>query len=141
MPAENVDTERKTVATYVPAYQKREWADHADNLGMSQSEFVRTMVQAGRHEFGAPEDPTESDGTIGDFPEGSSAQSGEDAVERRVRAALAAEEYLSWDELLATITDDIEGRLDDVLQRLQSSNAVQYSGRHGGYTLSGSEPR
>jgi hypothetical protein len=139
MAAEDVDTERKTVATYVPAYQKREWADHADRLGMSQSEFVRTMVQAGRHEFGVPEDPTKSDGAATEFSGGSSTQSGGDAVESRVRAALATEEYLSWDELLASLTDDIEGRLDDALQRLQSSNAVQYSGRHGGYTLNGGE--
>lgn len=132
MASEELDTERKTVVTYVPAYQKREWADHADQLEMSQSEFVRTMVQAGRREFGVPENPTEAEGDAAESP-----SDGMDGFEHRVREALAAEEYLSWDELLATLTDDIEGRLDDTLQRLQSTNVIQYSGRHGGYTLNG----
>jgi hypothetical protein len=137
MATEGLDTERKTVVTYVPAYQKREWGNHADRLGMSQSEFVRTMVQAGRREFGVPADPT-SDGNPGESHEGPperSGTTGTDDFEDRIREALAAGEYLSWDELLASLTDDIEGRLDDTLQRLQSSNVVKYSGRHGGYTL------
>jgi hypothetical protein len=144
MATEELDTERKTVVTYVPAYQKREWADHADRLGMSQSEFVRTMVQAGRQEFSVPEDPTHTDGEPAELPEEPSDRAGnptDDDFESRVREALAAEEYLSWDELLARLTDDIEGRLDDTLQRLQSSNIVQYSGRHGGYTLEEDEQR
>ena len=45
------DVERAVVKTYVPAYQKDAWVDHADRLDMSQSEFVRTMVQAGRSGF------------------------------------------------------------------------------------------
>jgi len=53
----DADTSRTAVKTYVPAYQKRLWADHADELGMSQSEFVRTMVQAGRSDFSPPEEP------------------------------------------------------------------------------------
>lgn len=143
MASEELDTERKTVVTYVPAYQKREWADHADRLGMSQSEFVRTMVQAGRSEFGVPGDPTEtSGGTAENRGEPSDRPGGGgDDFESRVQEALATEKYLSWDDLLATLTDDIEGRLDDTLQRLQSSNVVQYSGRHGGYAFTGDERR
>jgi hypothetical protein len=111
---------------------------------MSQSEFIRTMVQAGRQKFGVPEDPTQTDGEPAELPEEPSDRAGnptDDDFESRVREALAAEEYLSWDELLARLTDDIEGRLDDTLQRLQSSNIVQYSGRHGGYTLEEDEQR
>jgi len=60
----DADTSRTAVKTYVPAYQKRLWADHAEELGMSQSEFVRTMVQAGRSDFSPPEETT---GEPGDF--------------------------------------------------------------------------
>jgi len=49
--SEKADTERSTVMTYVPAHQKSEWTAHADELGMSQAEYVRTMVQAGRKGF------------------------------------------------------------------------------------------
>jgi len=60
----DADTSRTAVKTYVPAYQKRLWADHADELGMSQSEFVRTMVQVGRSDFSPPEEMT---GEPGEF--------------------------------------------------------------------------
>lgn len=42
------DTDRVTVTVYVREYQKEEWTDHADRLDMGLSEFVRSMVQAGR---------------------------------------------------------------------------------------------
>lgn len=50
------DDERKTAKTYIPAYQKEEWKEHADELGMSQSEFIRCMVQAGRKVFAPDEE-------------------------------------------------------------------------------------
>ena len=40
--------ERKVVKTYVPAPQKAEWVEHAESLDMTQAEFIRCMVQAGR---------------------------------------------------------------------------------------------
>jgi hypothetical protein len=133
--AEELDTERQTVVTYVPAYQKARWAEDADQLGMSQSEFVRTMVQAGRRDFGVPGDPAEAGEDVENVPEGASDRTDGEGFEDRVREALEVDGHLSWDDLLARLTDDIEGRLDETLQRLQSADEVQYSGRHGGYTL------
>ena len=49
--------ERKVVKAYVPAYQKERWQEHADELGMNQSEFVKCMIQAGRRVY----QPEESD--------------------------------------------------------------------------------
>ncbi|RLM57549.1 hypothetical protein DVK02_07255 [Halobellus sp. Atlit-31R] len=145
MAAEEVDTERTTVMTYVPAYQKERWKEHAEQLGMSQSEFVRTMVQAGRRDFEVPELPGSEDAREGandpSGPQGSQPDDGavdqgpDDGFEGRVLDALSVSEYRSWDELLAALTDDIESRLDETLQELQASNAVRYSGRHGGYAL------
>lgn len=122
--SESADTSRTTVKTYVPAYQKAEWQSHADELGMSQSEFVRTMVQAGRRGFESrPEEPT----SPGSNPGGN-------ALETRVLELLETDTY-SWDELLAAVSDDVESRLDDALEGLQARNRIRYSGRHGGYTL------
>lgn len=144
MSTERSNTERKTVMTYVPAYQKERWKEHADQLGMSQSEFLRTMVQAGRRNFEIPDLPTgeeeETAQSANSQNSEESAQQGEEFRER-VRAALSDSEYRSWDELLAALTNDIEDRLDTTLQDLQASNEVQYSGRHGGYTLAGSSER
>jgi len=111
------------VKTYVPPYQKERWREHADRLGMSQSEFVRTMVQAGRRDFEVPaaaEKPAEE------------ASSG---LEPQVKDALSGDEHRSWDDLLEQVTDGVEDQLEAVLAELQEANVVQYSGRQGGYRL------
>jgi len=143
MAESDIDTSRVSVRTYVPAYQRAEWDDHAEELGMSRSEFVRTMVQAGRRGLGdtdtgakPPESsdpesmPTESgSGTSSDAnPQGMD-------VEHRVVDVLGSADYLSWDELLDAVTDDIEAELEATLQELQSAGRVTYSGRNGGYTI------
>ena len=148
---DDVDTSRKTVKTFVPAYQKDAWKRHADGLDMSQSEFVRTMVQAGRRDFEL--EPSASSGAApgtrenaadesGDSPEassnggatGASSAAGPD-LEEQIVSILVDADHLSWDELLAKLTDDIEDRLEETLQQLQTENRVQYSGRHGGYAV------
>jgi hypothetical protein len=124
------DDERAVVKTYVPRYQKEAWVEHAEELDMSQSEFVRTMVQAGRSDLAL--DPPEQ--------ESPDATPGGDGLEDRVLALLREADYLAWDELLARLTGDIEDRLDDALADLQAENLVQYSGRRGGYTVVGEGP-
>ena len=57
------------------------------------------------------------------------------ALKGRVVEALADGDHCDWDALLAALTDDIEQRLDETLQELQSEGRVRYSGRHGGYVL------
>lgn len=119
------DTERTVVKTYVPAHQKERWREHAAELEMSQSEFVRLMIQAGRRDFDLDGEPEES-GSGDETP-------GVDGLEDRVLDVLD-DGYCSWDELVQSLTDDIEERLETSLQRLQRENRVRYSGRHGGYT-------
>lgn len=119
------NTERVTVRTYVPAYQKEIWKDDADELGMSQSEFVRTMVQAGRRGFDLESGEGKS----------SAENSGGDDLTNTVLEVLSGEGCLSWEELLDSAFDSIEGRLDDALAELQETNRVRYSGRRGGYCL------
>ena len=121
---EDVDTSRKTVKTFVPAYQKEEWKHHADDLDMSQSEFVRTMVQAGRRDFEI-ETTQESQPDIGDG----------DELEEQILSVLSTSEHLSWEELVEELTNNIEDRLDETIQQLQTENRIRYSGRHGGYAL------
>lgn len=138
MADENADTSRVTVKTYVPAYQKQIWAEHADELEMSQSEFLSTMVQAGRRGF----NPTFATKQTPD-PKSDSTEAGDDSksndLERRVEEILNESGPLSWDELVDELTDDIEERLEEALQNLQSENQVSYSGRAGGYTLNGEQ--
>ena len=143
MAESDVNTSRVSVRTYVPAYQRSEWDDHAEELGMSRSEFVRTMVQAGRRGFDhtdsaatAPE--TTGSGSPSQEPRSSPFSDADPQgldVEDRVVDVLRSTEYLSWDELLDAVTDDIEAELEAALQELQSSGRVTYSGRNGGYTI------
>jgi hypothetical protein len=121
------------VQTYVPKYQKDVWQDHADDLEMTQSEFVRTMVQAGRRGFLSNADPGRdsrpSGGASSDpDPQGAS-------IEEAVTALLEREGPLGWDQLVEQLTADVEDRLDDALAALQDENRLRYSGRDGGYVL------
>ncbi|GAA0200481.1 DUF5805 domain-containing protein [Haladaptatus pallidirubidus] len=121
------ETNRTVVKTYIPEYQKDEWRSHADELDMSQSEFVRTMVQAGRRGFEINPAQTSEGGSN---PRG-------DELKTRLLETLASEEKMSWDELVERLAGNFEDRLENALNELQSANRVQYSGRHGGYTLVG----
>ena len=130
----DADTERVGVRTYVPRFQKSEWAEEAAALDMSQAEFVRTMVQAGRRSF----DLGESDGPTdrnADETRSDDATPRVNGLQDRLLDLLDPSEHLSWDELIAGLTDDIEDRLDAALSDLQEQGRVTHSGRHGGYTL------
>lgn len=132
----DVDTTRAHVQTYVPEYQKEAWAQEADAMDMTLSEFVRSMVQAGRSDVtdslagGKPTGEVGTSATPSSDPEPQGK-----GLEDRVVDILDADEFYEWDELLDALTTDIEDRLEDALQELQAEGAVQHSGRNGGYTL------
>lgn len=126
-----VDTSRTVVQVYVPAYQRDLWDEHADELDMSRSEFVKAMVQAGRQGFGG--EPAAE--TLQRTGEGAT-ESDEDAdLRSRVIDHLETNECLSWEELLKEVSGDIESRLESTLAELQDDGTVRYSGREGGYVL------
>ncbi len=128
------DTSRTVVKTYLPAYQRDEWDEHAEKLEMSRSEFVKSMVQAGRRGFESGDSPAPAgDGSTDESD--ASGGAGADSIESAVMSALSTDEYLSWDELLDAVSSDLETQLEEILQELQAADTVRYSGRHGGYTL------
>jgi hypothetical protein len=139
MSTDGSDTSRTSVRTYVPAYQKTEWQRHAEELDMSQSEFVRTMVQAGRSVIERDKEVpsgTSSGASTEDTREpGGGGSSGDEPLGSQVQEALDREEHLGWDELVAELTGNFEDRLETTLDRLQRENVVGYSGRHDGYVL------
>lgn len=127
------DTERVGVRTYVPRYQREAWDRDAAELDMSRAEFVRTMVQAGRRSFDLidSESTADTDEDTGDRD----STPGVHGLEDQLLGLLESDGHLSWDELVAGLTDDIEDRLEETLDELQRHNRVQYNGRRGGYTL------
>ena len=131
------ETKRVSVQTYVSDSQREIWRNEADELDMSQAEYVRTMIQAGRRSFSLyspaenlyTESRNHAEGSSGDVTPG-----GND-LKTRVLDVLSEDTHAGWDELVAGVTDDIEERLETTLDELQSENRIRYSGRHGGYTV------
>jgi hypothetical protein len=131
------DDERVAVQTYVPAAQRDRWQREAEERDMSHAEYVRTMVQAGRRSFELRTAPTDSDTESENSEEGESSTSTPrvDGLEDRVLDILREAEFVDWETLLAGVTNDIEDRLEETLEDLQSEDRIRYSGRHGGYTV------
>ena len=132
------DDERVTVRTYVPAWQRERWREAAEDRGMSQSEFVRTMVQAGRRGFDLGAEPgVESSNPLegGDRDVTPGGEAGKGALEDRVYELVEREGPLEWDELVEGLVGDFEDRLESVLDELQSANRLRHSGRTGGYVV------
>lgn len=130
------DSERTVVTTYVPAYQKAQWQAHADEMDMSQSEFVKTMVQAGRRGFGGTESKNPGRPSSRPDPQGSDGEEGvANDLESTVLDALEESPYLSWDELVDAVIGDVENELESALSRLQEENEITHSPREGGYVL------
>lgn len=126
------DTERTSVRTYVPAYQKEAWADHAEELEMSLSEYVRSMVQAGKHGFGG--DGSDGGETAGENPAPVDANPWGDGLETTVLEALA-ENPLEFDELVDLVADDFRQDVDEVLDRLEEDGRVELDRLEGGYRV------
>lgn len=126
------DTSKVVVQTYVPAYQREEWDDHAAELDMNRSEFVRSMVQAGRRGFGGGSESNVQKNPPGDH------DSAPDPQGRDLETAIEAELQegpVSWDDLVESIVGDVESNVEQALEELQNGGAVRYSGPKDGYVL------
>lgn len=114
----------KTVKTTVSPDLKSDWADDADHFDMSQSEFVRTMVQAGRHWFDLESSEARS-------PD---ANPGGNALEDRVLAILRDHDEISFEDIVDEVTKGIERDVDAILQSLDDDGLVHHSNVDG-YSL------
>lgn len=110
---------RTAVKTYVPRRQKQLWEGHADELEMTLSEYVRTMVQSGRAPF-----EVETDRSSDDNPRG-------DDLESAILDALE-DGPATFDDLSRQIVGDLEEQLDRTLMEM---DRVVVSGRTGEYRL------
>ncbi|GAD51516.1 hypothetical protein MBEHAL_0276 [Halarchaeum acidiphilum MH1-52-1] len=123
------DADRVSVKTYVPRDQKEVWVERADEMGVSQSEFVRMMVQAGVHDLGLGDDGDD------ETAEGASDDAAESALDERVLAELRERDVAGWETLVDALAGDFEERLEGTLDDLTERGVVKYSPRDGGYVL------
>lgn len=126
--------DRTVVRTYVPEYQADEWAEEADSMGMSLSEFVRSMVQAGRNDLGL-EESTAGTPVNPAEPGSGGATPGGEPLEDRVLQTLDKAETRSWDDLVDALAGNFEDRLQEALDALMESGRIKMDHRRGGYRL------
>ena len=126
--------DRVSVQTYVPAAQRRAWRDEADEMDMSQAEYVRSMVQAGRRSFALGDGESIGAGT-GEASGSPDANPGGSGLKDRVLDVLEADGVADWEDIRAAVTDDIDDRLEEALSELQSEDTIRYSGRRDGYVV------
>lgn len=105
---------QKSVKTYVPAYQKAEWKNHANELDMSLSEFVRTMVQGGRRTF--EEDPLHGDDT--------DATPGVKPLETAILDSLTESTSKSFDEIVSDVSGDLEAEIESIIENLRENGTI-----------------
>ena len=109
--------DRVVVKTTIPREQKERWAADAETLDMSQSEFIRTMVQAGRSAI---------DGFVLEGPPDHSDPRG-NVLERVVLEILS--EPLSFDELEQQCTEQFPQILEDIVANLHERGMIDYTPR------------
>jgi len=125
---EDADTKRVSARTYLPEYQRDIWDDHADRLDMTRSEFIRSMVQAGRRGFtGDDIDETPGAGDAGDDRLPAIASD-------TVLTALEQLDTIRYEELQEILVEDMTRALDAALDELQAENTIRHT-RDEGYTL------
>lgn len=126
------EQDRTAVRTYVPEGQYERWATEADSMDMSLSEFVRSMVQAGRRGFdlGGSNPPQRSNPEEGHLR---ASDPGGHGLEDRVLSTLESEGVASWDSLVEELSGDFEEQLDSALDALMDAGEIKLDHRRGGY--------
>lgn len=122
------DGDRVAVSAYVPPYQLEQWAEEAEKLGMSRSEFLMAMVQAGRHDF---DFGGNGDGRDAGEPPDQDGTPGGNVLKTRIKGILRDQGPLEWDDLLEVIA----AGTDEAIQELQDDDVVRHSGERGGYFI------
>jgi len=126
--------DRVSVQTYVPTAQRQAWRDEADEMDMSQAEYVRSMVQAGRRSFELGDGESTGGGT-GEGAGSPDANPGGNGLKDRVLDILEYDGVADWEDIRAAVTDDIDDRLEEALSELQIEDTIRYSGRRDGYVV------
>lgn len=116
--SENETTEQ--VKTYLPTAQKTEWENHAAELDMSMSEFIRCMVQSGRKPFTVENDQNQD------------VTPGVDGYKTIILDILSTEPH-TWEELEDEILGELSSTLEKELQELIEAGQVTLQPRTGEY--------
>lgn len=109
--------DRVAVKTYIPREQKTIWDEHAAEMEMTLSEFIRTMVQSGRSPL-TVEERRSSDENPG----------GND-LETAILDILQ-NEPATFEELSEKIIGELEEELDQTLMNMEEVNIRGQTGKY-----------
>lgn len=104
----------------VPAERVEQWADYADEMGITQSEFIRNAVEIGLKRMDVPE-----------FCEGydDSSQSYRTEIMAAIRVGNS-----DLDAIVEAVKEDIDDDIRDDIDRLMETGQLEFSG-HGGIKI------
>jgi DNA-binding transcriptional ArsR family regulator len=136
----NNGLESEPVTTYVSPDTKEVWKKHADELGMSLSRFIESMVNAGRAEYAETAPEGYEDDPV-------SARREADALKQKVETLEGREEfeteavevYAALDGEYVTVTalaekvEEDEPSVYEALQRLLEEELVEYDTMRNAY--------
>lgn len=135
----NNGLESEPVTTYVSPDTKEVWEAHAEELGMSLSRFVESMVNAGRAEYAETAPEGYEDDPVSVRREADALRQEVEALEGRADENEAVEVYAALDgeyvtvESLAETVETDEPAVYEALQALMEEGLVEYDTMRNAY--------
>lgn len=136
----NNGLESEPVTTYVSPDTKEVWKKHADELGMSLSRFIESMVNAGRSEYAETAPEGYEDDPVSVRREADALKQKVETLEGREEFETeAVEVYAALDGEYVTVTalaekvEEDEPAVYEALQRLLEEELVEYDTMRNAY--------
>ena len=109
-----------------------EWAEAADEMGVTYSEYVRRMTRAGRRQMGYDYDPEEAPADVKSLKlEEDIKKTDTDVVREFILRNLSTEEYIGAEELVKLLKEDIA----EIAEELESEGELEGSVSKGGWRV------
>jgi len=109
-----------------------EWAEAADEMGVTYSEYVRRMTRAGRRQMGYDYDPEEAPTDVKSLKlEEDMKEADRDVVREFILRNLSTEEYIGAEELVELLKEDIA----ETAEELESEGKLKGSVSKGGWRV------
>lgn len=122
-------TNKKVVKTQIPAYQKQDWKDHAQELDMTLSEYLRCMVQRGRTAYAMDNLEDASKDTN---PRGNNAKD-------RLLDILQVDTPVRFEQIIESYATNIEIEVEDALIELADEERIHQTPRGGWIKIEGND--
>lgn len=117
--------EDKPLNVTVPEEQRDIYDDEAEQMGFdSRSAYIRSMINAGRRDFGLnPKGPSQDSASF------------DALIEARITSLLQDGDALTKDEVVAELEAELEEIATDVLDQLDDDGTIDYDVQQNGFVM------